>query len=117
MNEEEIGEAIRSSIEEGLLILNAATEAIYLISCFPLGVVKREELFIVTKLWNDSHRPFHVRESLEGSLKRLQLDYIDCYMIHWVGRKYCTCNVSIMIVSPRHLLLVIFGVHLTVLFT
>lgn len=49
-----------------------------------LGLVKREELFIATKLWNDAHRPANVRDSLEGSLQRLGLQYVDCFMIHWV---------------------------------
>jgi diketogulonate reductase-like aldo/keto reductase len=46
------------------------------------GKVRREDLFITTKLWNNNHRPERVRPALEASLKRLQLDYIDCYLVH-----------------------------------
>ena len=45
------------------------------------GKVKREELFITTKLWNDDHK--RPREALLDSLKKLQLDYIDLYLMHW----------------------------------
>mgnify|MGYP000057930087 CR=1 FL=1 len=43
--------------------------------------VPREELFITTKLWNDDHK--RPREALLDSLKKLQLDYIDLYLMHW----------------------------------
>ncbi len=43
--------------------------------------VNREELFITTtKLWNNNHKH---REALLDSLKKLQLDYIDLYLMHW----------------------------------
>lgn len=45
------------------------------------GLVKREELFVVTKVWNDMHDA--VVESLEQSLERLGLDYIDLFHVHW----------------------------------
>ena len=47
------------------------------------GIVKREELFIVTKLWNTYHRPELVEINIKDSLKRLGLTYIDLYLIHW----------------------------------
>ncbi|XP_008561556.1 PREDICTED: aldo-keto reductase family 1 member C4-like isoform X3 [Galeopterus variegatus] len=62
-NEEEVGLAIRSKIAE--------------------GIVKREDIFYTTKLWCTFHRPELVRPGLETSLKRLQLDYVDLYLIHF----------------------------------
>ncbi|MGO8766807.1 MAG: aldo/keto reductase [Limisphaerales bacterium] len=49
---------------------------------FQAGKIKREEVFVATKLWNTNHRPERVKPAFEASLKRLQLDYIDLYLIH-----------------------------------
>ena len=46
------------------------------------GGVKREEVFVTTKLWNNYHRPERVSRAFEASRRRLQLDYIDLYLIH-----------------------------------
>lgn len=46
------------------------------------GTVKREDLFITTKLWATYHRPERVEYGLRLSLKALQLDYVDLYLIH-----------------------------------
>jgi glycerol 2-dehydrogenase (NADP+) len=43
--------------------------------------IKREDLFITTKLWCTFHS--RVEACLDESLKRLQLDYVDLYLIHW----------------------------------
>ena len=58
-NEEAVGEAIRES------------------------GIPREELFITTKLWNQDMRDHKVKEAFELSLKKLGLDYVDLYLIHW----------------------------------
>jgi diketogulonate reductase-like aldo/keto reductase len=49
---------------------------------FKAGIVRREDLFVTTKLWNTNHRPERVKPAFEGSLRRLQLTYADCYIIH-----------------------------------
>jgi len=61
-NEKEVGEAIQQ--------------------VFRAGKIKREEVFIATKLWNNNHRPERVKPAFEASLKKLQLDYVDLYLIH-----------------------------------
>jgi len=49
---------------------------------FEAGTVRRDDLFVTSKLWNNNHRPGRVKPALEASLHRLQLDYLDCYLIH-----------------------------------
>jgi diketogulonate reductase-like aldo/keto reductase len=61
-NEEQVGEAMRA--------------------VFNGGKVRREDVFVGTKLWNSNHRPERVKPAFEASLKRLQLDYVDLYSIH-----------------------------------
>jgi diketogulonate reductase-like aldo/keto reductase len=46
------------------------------------GIVRREDLFIATKLWNNHHRPERVKPAFEASLRALRLDYVDLYLIH-----------------------------------
>ncbi|MGE8144079.1 aldo/keto reductase [Pseudomonas frederiksbergensis] len=46
------------------------------------GTIRREDLFITTKLWNTNHRPERVEPAFAASCRRLQVDYIDCYLIH-----------------------------------
>jgi diketogulonate reductase-like aldo/keto reductase len=61
-NEKEVGEALQE--------------------VFKAGKIRREDVFIATKLWNNNHRPERVKPAFEASLKRLQLDYADLYLIH-----------------------------------
>jgi alcohol dehydrogenase (NADP+) len=46
------------------------------------GTVQRKDIFVTTKLWNNNHRPERVEAALEASLRRLQIDYLDCYLVH-----------------------------------
>lgn len=45
--------------------------------------VKREELFITTKLWNLDHGYENTKRAIKTSLENLSLDYVDLYLIHW----------------------------------
>ncbi|GAB7338620.1 hypothetical protein MBLNU457_5355t1 [Dothideomycetes sp. NU457] len=45
--------------------------------------IPRSEIFLVTKLWNNSHHPDDVEAALDASLKDLGTDYVDLYLMHW----------------------------------
>jgi len=48
-----------------------------------LGYVKRDELFVLSKLWNKHMSPEEVIPACEDSLRMLGLDYLDMYVVHW----------------------------------
>src|SRR5580698_1542850 len=49
---------------------------------FKQGKIKRQDVFVITKLWNTNHRPERAKLACEASLKKLQLDFVDLYLIH-----------------------------------
>jgi diketogulonate reductase-like aldo/keto reductase len=61
-NEEEVGLAVKEMLAD--------------------GTVRREDLFVTTKLWNNNHRPERVEPALRASLDRLGLDEVDLYLMH-----------------------------------
>ena len=50
--------------------------------------IKREDIFLTTKLWNEDIRQGRTKEAFEESLKALQTDYVDLYLIHWPATGY-----------------------------
>ncbi|KAF5642600.1 glycerol dehydrogenase [Fusarium sp. NRRL 25303] len=64
LNEGEVGQAVRDFLAEN-------------------KDVKREDIFICTKVWNHLHEPEEVKWSFQNSLKNFGLDYIDLFLVHW----------------------------------
>ena len=85
-SDEEVYETVKMALENGYRHIDTA-----MIYQNEKGVGKaikdskipREELFITTKLWNDDMRNNKQRQAIEDSLKRLDLNYVDLYLIHW----------------------------------
>ena len=50
---------------------------------FDAGEVKREEVFVTSKLWNSEHAPADVKAAVLQTLAELQLEYLDLYVMHW----------------------------------
>jgi len=62
---------------------NEAEAGVGLEQAFQAGLVRREEVWITSKLWNTYHAAEHVRPAVERSLRDLRLDYLDLYLIHF----------------------------------
>ncbi len=68
-NEEQTGAGIKRAIDE--------------------GICTRQDLFVVSKLWNTYHRPEHVKAACQKTLADLGVDQLDLYLIHFpIAMKY-----------------------------
>jgi diketogulonate reductase-like aldo/keto reductase len=103
-----IAKAVRMAVEMGYRHIDCAS--VYgnekqigevLAQLFAERVVKREELWITSKLWNDKHEPADARASFLQSLADLQLEYLDLYLIHWPFPNYHPPKCSVDSRSPN----------------
>ena len=92
---EQVAYAVREAIKFGYRLLDCAS--VYgnekligevLDEAFENGTVKREELFIQSKVWNDMHGKGDILLSLAQTLKDLRIDYVDAYYVHWPFPNY-----------------------------
>jgi diketogulonate reductase-like aldo/keto reductase len=82
-------DAVKAAVKVGFRHLDAAERyrnevevGAALKELFADGTVRRDELFVTTKLWNNNHRPERVKSALQASLDRLGLDTVDLYLVH-----------------------------------
>lgn len=92
---EQVSSAVSGAIRAGYRLFDCAS--VYgnedligkvFAEAFASGIVKREELFITSKVWNDMHGKGDVLLSLAKTLKDLQLDYVDVFFVHWPFPNY-----------------------------
>ena len=90
---DEVAQAVAGGIRAGYRLFDCAAcygnedkIGVEFKRAFDEGVVKREDLFIMSKVWNDMHR--HVAESCKKTIADLQCDYLDMLFIHWPFPNY-----------------------------
>jgi alcohol dehydrogenase (NADP+) len=90
VSHEEVANAVREALSLGYRHLDCAS--VYgnetkigevLTEVFDSGVIKREDMWITSKVWNDKHGDGDVLLSCAQTLKDLGLDYLDLYLVHW----------------------------------
>ncbi|KAL6599320.1 hypothetical protein ACP70R_045814 [Stipagrostis hirtigluma subsp. patula] len=84
-----VGKAIYAAVKAGYRHIDCAPAyrnqkeiGVALKKLFEEGVVKREDIFITSKLWSGNQAPEDVPEDIETTLEDLQLDYLDLFLIH-----------------------------------
>lgn len=92
---QQVSDAVAGAIKAGYRLFDCAS--VYgnedqigevFAKAFADAVVTRQELFIISKLWNDMHGAGDVLLSCAKTLKDLKLDYLDAYFVHWPFPNY-----------------------------
>ena len=87
------GDACRAAVESALSLgyrhidtaeMYANEEAIG--AAIASSGVPRKELHLTTKVWNENLAPEAIRRAFDASLKKLKLDFVDLYLVHWPSR-------------------------------
>lgn len=92
---EEVADAVYGAIKAGYRLFDGAAAygnekaigEVYA-RAFADGIVQRQDLTIMTKVWNDMHGKGDVLVACAQSLRDLRLDYVDVYMVHWPFPNY-----------------------------
>src|SRR5260370_24617794 len=87
------GDACRAAVESGLALgyrhidtaeMYGNEEAIG--AAIAASAVARGDLHVTTKVWHENLAPDAIRRACDASLKKLQLDHVDLYLVHWPAR-------------------------------
>ena len=65
------------------------------------GGIRREEMWVTSKLWNDKHDPADVVPTFQESLRDLRLEYLDLYLIHWPFPNHHALGVDVTSRAPN----------------
>lgn len=88
-NDEDTAEIIKYALKAGYRHIDTASfygNEIGIGNGIKESNIKREEIFLVTKLWNNDHGYEETIKAFNKSLENLQVEYIDLYLIHWPNK-------------------------------
>ena len=83
---EEVEYVVINAIEVGYKMIDTASSYLneeYVGNAIKKTKVDRKDLFITGKLWNDSREFEKIVEACKETLKKLNVDYLDLYLVHW----------------------------------
>lgn len=88
-NDEETAKIVKYALEIGYMQIDTASfygNEVGIGNGIKESGINREDIFLVTKLWNDDHGYDKTIEAFNKSLERLQVKYIDLYLVHWPNK-------------------------------
>lgn len=88
-NDEDTAKIVKYALETGYRHIDTASfygNEVGIGNGIKSSKVRREDIFLVTKLWNDDHGYEKTLKAFNKSLENLQVEYIDLYLIHWPNR-------------------------------
>ncbi|WP_297714258.1 aldo/keto reductase [Clostridium sp.] len=88
-NDEETAKIVKYALEIGYRQIDTASfygNEVGIGNGIKESGINREDIFLVTKLWNDNHGYDKTIEAFNKSLERLQVNYIDLYLVHWPNK-------------------------------
>src|ERR1700747_2027177 len=87
------GEACRAAVESALALgyRHIDTAEMYgnedsIGAAIAASGIPRNELHVTTKVWHENLAPAAIRKAFDASLKKLRLDHVDLYLVHWPSR-------------------------------
>lgn len=89
VNDEETAKIVKYALEIGYRQIDTASfygNEVGIGNGIKESEINREDIFLVTKLWNDDHGYDKTIEAFNKSLERLQVNYIDLYLVHWPNK-------------------------------
>ena len=88
-NDEETAKIVKYALEIGYMQIDTASfygNEVGIGNGIKESGINREDIFLVTKLWNDDHGYDKTIEAFNKSLEKLQVKYIDLYLVHWPNK-------------------------------